>query len=115
MMQLIKINIFICKVHLCANFRTGAKGLNRITLRATSHLTISMCTKRETGKIQTNNYHHENCGPSLTGKTSSVFLMFMPRDVSECQKSLSGKCLEGYFSLNDFYAWAACNGQHSNE
>ena len=23
--------------------------------------------------------------------------------------------LKGYFSLNDFYAWAACNGQNSKE
>ena len=22
---------------------------------------------------------------------------------------------KGYFSLNDFYAWAACNGQNSKE
>ena len=28
--------------------------------------------QRETGKIQGNNYHHGNCGPSLTSKTSWV-------------------------------------------
>ena len=33
------------------------------------------------------------------------------QDASECQKSLS----EGYFSLADFYAWAACNGQNTKE
>ena len=27
-----KMNIFICKVHLCANIQTGAKGSNQITL-----------------------------------------------------------------------------------
>ena len=32
--------------------------------------------QRATGKIQRNNYHHESCGPSLTGKTMSVFLIF---------------------------------------
>ena len=32
--------------------------------------------QRATGKIQRNNYHHGNCGPSLTGKTSSVSLNF---------------------------------------
>ena len=40
------------------------------------HLTISMRGQRATGKIQRNNYHHWNCGPSLTGKTMSVFLIF---------------------------------------
>ena len=33
------------------------------------------------------------------------------QDASECQKSLS----EGNFSLVDFYAWAACNGQNTKE
>ena len=33
------------------------------------------------------------------------------QDASECQKLLS----EGYFSLADFYAWAACNGQNTKE
>ena len=45
-------------------------------MRATFHLTISMRGQRATGKIQRNNYHHGICGPSLTGKTSSVFLIF---------------------------------------
>ena len=35
--------------------------------------------QRATGKIQRNNYHHGNCGPSLTGKTSSVSLIFTHR------------------------------------
>ena len=45
-------------------------------LKATFHLTISMCGQRATGKIQRDNYHHGSCGPSLTGKTMSVFLIF---------------------------------------
>ena len=45
-------------------------------LKATFHLTISMRGKRATGKIQRNNYHHGNCGLSLTGKTSSAYLIF---------------------------------------
>ena len=32
--------------------------------------------QRATGKIQRNNYHHGRCGPSLTGKAVSVFLIF---------------------------------------
>ena len=32
--------------------------------------------QRATGKIQRNNYHHGSCGPSLTGKAMSVFLIF---------------------------------------
>ena len=32
--------------------------------------------KRATGKIQRNNYRHGSCGPSLTGKTMSVLLIF---------------------------------------
>ena len=43
---------------------------------ATFHLTISMRGQRATGKIRRNNYHHGNCGPSLTGKTMSVFVIF---------------------------------------
>ena len=35
------------------------------TLKATSHLTISMRGQHEMGKIQRNNYHHWCCGPSL--------------------------------------------------
>ena len=45
-------------------------------VKATFHLTISMRGQRATGKIQRNNYHHGSCGPSLTGKTMSVFLIF---------------------------------------
>ena len=45
-------------------------------VKATFHLTISMRGQRATGKIQRNNYHHESCGASLTGKTMSVFLIF---------------------------------------
>ena len=48
-------------------------------VRATFHLTISMRGQRATGKIQRNNYHHGNCGPSLTDKTSSVSLIFTHR------------------------------------
>ena len=50
-----------------------------VALMATFHLTISMRGQRATGKIQRNNYHHGNCGPSLTGKTMSVFLIFTQR------------------------------------
>ena len=48
----------------------------RAMLKATFHLTIFMSGQRETGKIQRSNYHHGNRGPSLTGKTSSVSLIF---------------------------------------
>ena len=43
---------------------------------ATFHLTILMREQLATGKIRRNNYHHGNCGPSLTDKTSSVSLIF---------------------------------------
>ena len=45
-------------------------------IKATSHLTISIRGQRATCKNQRDNYHHGNCGPSLTGKTSSVYLIF---------------------------------------
>ena len=62
-------------------------------LKAAFHLTIDMRGQRAMGKIQRNNYHHGSCGPTLTGKTMTVFLIFMPflKDTSECQKSLSEK------------------------
>ena len=47
-----------------------------ISLKATFHLMISMRGQRAIGKILRNNYHHGSCGPSLTGKTSSVSLIF---------------------------------------
>ena len=50
--------------------------LSSITLKATFHLTISMRGQRATGKIQRNNYNHGSCGPPLTCKTTSVFLIF---------------------------------------
>ena len=48
----------------------------KLVVRATFHLTISMREQRATSKIQRNNYHHGSCGLSLTGKTSSVPLIF---------------------------------------
>ena len=45
-------------------------------IKATFHLTISMCGQRAMGKIQRNNYHHGSCRPSLTGKAMSLFFIF---------------------------------------
>ena len=45
-------------------------------IKVTFHLTISIRDQHATGKIQRNNYRHRSCGPSLTGKTSSVSLIF---------------------------------------
>ena len=45
-------------------------------LKATFHLKISMRRQHAMGKIQRNNYYHGSCWPSLTGKTSSVSLIF---------------------------------------
>ena len=50
--------------------------LRKVSIKATFHLTINMRGERARGKIQRNNYRHGICGPSLTGKTSSVFLIF---------------------------------------
>ena len=50
-----------------------------IIVRASFHLTISMRGQRATGKIQRDSYYHGSCGLSLTGKTSSVFLIFAHR------------------------------------
>ena len=48
-------------------------------LKATFHLTIFMRGQHATGKIQRNNYHHGSCGLPLTGKTTSVILIFTHR------------------------------------
>ena len=56
--------------------KSSKNGTPASSLKATFHLTISMRDQRATGKIQRNNYHHGSCGPSLTGKTSSVSLIF---------------------------------------
>ena len=54
--------------------RAKFKGI--ITITANFHFTISLRGQRARGKIQRNNYHHGSYGPSLTGKTMSVFLIF---------------------------------------
>ena len=66
-------------------------------LKSTSHLAISMHGQRATGKIQRNNYHHGSCRPACYNWASSNLVP------------------KGYFSLSDFYAWAACNRQNSKE
>ena len=45
--------------------------------------------QRATGNIQRNNYHHRSCGPSLIGKTMSLFLIFTQR------RSASENCIVG--------------------
>ena len=50
--------------------------LSTVPIRVTSHLTIFMHGLLAKSKIQRNNYHHGNGGPSLTGKTPSVSLIF---------------------------------------
>ena len=56
-------------------FQTDPVSCER-SLKATFYLTVSMRGQCATGKIQRNNYHHGSCGPSLTGKAMSVFLIF---------------------------------------
>ena len=58
---------------------------------ATSHLSISMCEQRETGKIQRNNLPSRELRAVFKGY--NVFGVFDMRasDASECQKSLSEK------------------------
>ena len=60
-------------------------------LKATFHLTISMPGQRAMGKIQRNNYHHGSCGPSLTGKTMSAFLIFTQGTHRNVKNRLSEK------------------------
>ena len=50
-----------------------------VAFKGTFHLTISMLGQCATGKIQRNNYRHGSCEHSLTGKTSSVSLIFTHR------------------------------------
>ena len=62
----------------CVSLTVSIAGENvaRAGVKATFHLTISMRWQRATGKIQRNNCHHGSCRPYLTGKTSSVSLIF---------------------------------------
>ena len=67
---------------------------NKHNLKATFHLTISMRGQRATGKIQRNNYHHGNCGPSLMGKTMLVFLISMQlSEILLTQRFLTFRCV----------------------
>ena len=52
-----------------------------------------------TGKIQRNNYHHGSCGPSLTGKTMSVFLIFKHRTHRNVKNSEVRSSLKATFHL----------------
>ena len=52
-----------------------------ISHKATFHLTIPIRGQRATGRIQRNSCHPGSSGPSLTGKTSSVSLIFTHRNV----------------------------------
>ena len=61
--------------NMSAMVLTTITTISRSGFKATFHLTISMRGQRATGKIQGNNRHHGSCGPSLTGKTSSVSLI----------------------------------------
>ena len=91
--------IFVGKVVLLICIKSAlimslpARTINKTSLKATFHLTISIRGQRATGKIQKNNYHHGSYGPSLTGKTSSVSLIFAHGTHWECQKFFSEKCL----------------------
>ena len=69
------------------------------SIKAAFHLTISMHGQCATGKIQRNNYHHESCGPSLTGKTMSVFLIFR----QGTHRNVKNRSVRSSFH-NDFYA-----------
>ena len=64
------------------------------SVRAIFHLTISMLGQRATGKIQRNNYHHGSCGLSLTGKTSSVSLIFTHRT----HRNVKNRCVKSSFN-----------------
>ena len=59
-------------------------------------LWISMCWwQHSMGKIQSNNYHHGSCGPSLFGKTFSVSSIFTYWTIIEWEVSLIGaECLK---------------------
>ena len=59
--------------------------------------------ERATGKIQKSNYHHGSCGPSLTCKTSSVYLIFTHGTHRNVKNRWVRSRLKGYFSLNDFW------------
>ena len=56
--------------------RVLTRPVNLWPVKATFHLTIPLRGQRARSKIQRNNYHHGNCGPSLTGEMMSVFLIF---------------------------------------
>ena len=57
-----------------------------------------------TGKIQRNNYRHGSCGPSLTGKTSSVSLIFTHGTHRNVKNRQVKSGLKGRFPLGEFSA-----------
>ena len=66
------------EINLFWHCSSPLRSINKLSkLKATFQLTISLLGQRATGKIQRNSYHHGSCGPTLTGKTSSVFLMVL--------------------------------------
>ena len=77
--------------------------LHRLSVRATSHLTISMRGQRATGKIQRNNYYYRSCGPSLKatfhltisvrGKRATDKIQRNNYHHGSCGPSLTGKTM----------------------
>ena len=55
--------------------------------------------QRATDKIQRNNYHHGSCGPSFTGKTMSVFLIFTQETHRNVKNRLVRSALKATFHL----------------
>ena len=73
------------------------------SLKATSHLTISIRGQHAMDNIQMNNYHHGSCRPSLMGKTMSVFLIFTQGTHRNVKNRWMRSSLKGYFSQGGIF------------
>ena len=62
-----------------------------------------MRDQRATGKIQRNNYRHGSCGPSLTGKTSAVSLIFTHGTHRNVKNRKVKSSLKGHFPLGGIF------------
>ena len=85
---IMKFNVFRCISLSDTLFWTGAKGSNTNTLTSDPAPNFIWCLKNTPKPIQTPVPLRPSAGRNPD---------------------------QGHFSLNDFYAWATCNGQNSTE
>ena len=62
------------------------------SIKANSHLMISMRGQCATAKMQRDNYHQGSCGPSLTGPKGNIIILLSPLELESDFISVETPC-----------------------